>query len=185
MRIRAATDGDLANILAIHRAAFSDEPVADLTAALLCDPSTQPITSLLAWVDDTPVGHILFTAAHLQPETPHQISILAPLAVVPEWQRRGIGRSLITEGLALLALSGVSVVFVLGHPSYYPRFGFMPAGELGFAAPYPLSAKHQTAWMLRQLKGELPQSYVGRVRCAKTLEQPDYWPQSLEDEQLG
>lgn len=180
MSIRAATDADLANILAIHRVAFPDEPVADLTAALLSDPSAQPITSLLAWVDDTPVGHILFTAAHLQPETPYHISILAPLAVVPEWQRRGIGSSLITEGLALLGISDVSIVFVLGHPSYYPRFGFVPAGELGFAAPHPLSAKHQAAWMMRQLKGELPQPYVGRVRCAKTLEQPDYWPQSLE-----
>jgi len=173
--IRHTAEADFAGILSIHRAAFPGESVADLTAALLSDPSAKPVTSLLALADEKPVGHILFTAVHLQPEISRQASILAPLAVVPEWQRRGIGGRLVSEGLASLAQSGVGVVFVLGHPFYYLRFGFIPAGELGFAAPYPIPAKNAAAWMVLALEGGLPQPYAGTARCAKALDHPEHW----------
>jgi len=174
--IRQATDADLTDILSIHRSAFPDEPaVADLTSALLADPSARPLTSLVALADDKVIGHILFTAAHLQPETTHRVSILAPLAVLPEHQGLGIGGDLVSEGLSVLACSGVSIVFVLGHPTYYPRHGFRPAGELGFAAPYPIPEKDAGAWMVQGLGADLPRSYAGTVRCAKALDHPEYW----------
>ncbi len=173
--IRQATDADLPAILSIHGTAFPDESVADLTAALLSDPSAKPYLSLVARADDKPVGHILFTSAYLQPDISLQCAILAPLAVAPEWQGRGIGGSLITEGLAILARSGMSAVFVLGHPAYYPMFGFKPAGSLGFSAPYPIPAKNADAWMVLALDGELPKPYAGTVRCAKALDYPENW----------
>jgi putative acetyltransferase len=180
--IRRATDTDLPAILSIHRSAFPDEgSVADLTAALLCDPSAKPDLSLVALVDDKPVGHILFTAAYLQPGTAHRFSLLAPLAVTPERQRQGIGGRLIAEGLAILAQSGVSAVFVLGHPAYYPRFGFMPAGGLGFAAPYPIPAKNADAWLVLVLEGELSKPCGGKVRCARALDRPELWRESVAD----
>ncbi len=58
--------------------------------------------------------------------------------MIPEQQATGIGAALIKQGLALLKTSGVELVFVLGHPGYYPRSGFTPAGVLGFDAPYPI-----------------------------------------------
>jgi putative acetyltransferase len=173
--MRHATEADLADILSIHRSAFPDESVADLTLALLADPTARPLTSLVAVADNKVVGHILFTAAHLQPETTHRISILAPLAVMPEYQGLGIGGNLISEGLSVLACFGVSIVFVLGHPAYYPRHGFRPAGELGFAAPYPIPEKDARAWMAQGLGTDLPKPYAGTVRCAKVLDHPEHW----------
>lgn len=175
MIIRHTTDADLPGILSVHRAAFPDEPVADLTEALLADPSARPIISLIVLMDEKPVGHILFTAVHLKPETSHRASILAPLAVVPVYQRTGIGGMLVSEGLSNLARSGVNLVFVLGHPSYYPRFGFIPAGEKGFAAPYPIPEKNADAWMVLSLRGELPARYTGTVICAQVLDHPEHW----------
>ena len=65
--------------------------------------------------------------------------ILAPLAVKPVYQRRGIGGMLIKEGLHLLQAMGSEVVFVLGHKEYYPRYGFAThAAHLGYLPPYPM-----------------------------------------------
>jgi putative acetyltransferase len=173
--IRQGVDADLPGILSIHRAAFPSERVDDLTAALLGDPSARPVLSLVALADGGVVGHILFTAARLQPGLPYRCAILAPLAVAPQWQRRGIGGSLVAEGLTLLARSGIQAVFVLGHPAYYPRFGFKPAGRLGFAAPYPIPDENADAWMVLSLGGELPGPNIGTVRCAEAMDRPEYW----------
>jgi putative acetyltransferase len=174
MIIRRTTNADLKDILSIHQTAFPDESVADLTAALLSDRGAKPFTSLIA-LDGKAVGHILFTAAHLWPETPHRVALLAPLAVLPEVQRQGIGKALVYEGLLTLARAGENFVFVLGHPSYYPKFGFVPAGQLGFSAPYPIAKKHANAWMIKVLNGELPHSYTGTVQCAPSLDHPELW----------
>jgi putative acetyltransferase len=104
--------------------------------------------SLLAISDDKAIGHILFTKARIT-NSNNSISavILAPLAVIPDAQSRGVGGQLINKGLKLLSKLGVELVFVLGHPEYYPRHGFKTAGVLGFEAPYPIPEKHANAWM--------------------------------------
>jgi len=173
--IRQGSDADRPAILAIHRKAFPDESVDALTDALLADPTAEPMVSLVAVVDDKPVGHVLFTAAVLKPETAYRVSLLAPLGVIPDYQRQGIGGMLIAGGLACLRHAGVRLVFVLGHPAYYPRFGFVPAGERGFAAPYPIPAQHADAWMMHALCDGLPESYSGTVNCASALDRPEYW----------
>ena len=78
LSIRVALPSDLEDVLAIERSAFDSDEEANLVAALLEDPSAQPIMSLLAVAGDRPVGHILFTAAHLEPTAPLSISILGP-----------------------------------------------------------------------------------------------------------
>jgi len=175
MMIRRSTDADVEMILSIHHVCFPEEAVDELTAALLSDPSARPLVSLVAMEEDTLIGHVLFTAAHLVPESKYRISLLAPLAVLPDYQGRGIGGELVKEGLIHLARSGVDLVFVLGHPSYYPRFGFTPAGKLGFSAPYPIEEKNADAWMVLALNGELPRSCAGMVKCAKALDRADAW----------
>ena len=79
------------------------------------------------------------------------------------------------RGLTLLVESGCELVFVLGHPEYYPRFGFQPAGQLGFSAPYPILKENSGAWMVLELCGGTIGGVQGKVQCAAALDKPEYW----------
>jgi putative acetyltransferase len=176
MFIRETTLSDLDAILAVEDAAFGRDDVVGLTRDLLHDPTAIPALSLLAFDGDRPVGHILFTSARLEPSAPSAtLSILAPLAVIPEEQGNGVGGALIEYGLRVLSDAGVGLVFVLGHPGYYPRHGFAPAGCQGFDAPYPIPAKDADAWMVRELRPGLIGNLRGTVLCAEALDRPEHW----------
>lgn len=175
MEIREALESDHDDVINIEREAFGSEDEAELVAKLLLDPSAEPYLSLIAIDDQKPVGHILFTKARLEPKIPLSISILAPLAVIPKAQKKGVGGKLIEHGLKALAKSGVDLVFVLGHPEYYPRHGFKPAGILGFEAPYPIPSKNAAAWMVQELRDGIIGKYSGRVICSDVLNEPEYW----------
>ena len=126
-----------------------EDKEAELVRVLLVDPSAKPFLSLLTFKDKA-VGHILFTTARVtKTQDTALISILAPLAILPDFQKQGIGGRLIERGLKLLSKSGIDLVFVLGHPEYYPRYGFKPAGYLGFEAPYSIPDEHADAWMVQ------------------------------------
>ncbi len=176
LRIEEAAASDTDDVLAVERAAFGSDAEADLVQALLDDPTAQPRLSLVARDAHGAIGHVLFTAARLE-GWPHEapIAILAPLAVVPDAQRHGVGGALIERGLDLLRQSGVTLVFVLGHPDYYPRHGFEPAGRLGFEAPFPIPGADAGAWMVRALRPGLIGALVGTVRCADALNEAAYW----------
>jgi putative acetyltransferase len=173
--IEEASDSDLQAVLSVERRAFGSDEEPELVRNLLTDPSAQPLLSLLAREGGVPVGHVLFTAAHLDDRNVASMVILAPLAVVPDAQRLGIGGKLIARGLKLLSGSGVDLVFVLGHPEYYPRHGFEPAGRLGFIAPFPNPDEHADAWMVQALRPGLLGSTHGTVICADALNRPEYW----------
>ena len=174
MRITEAQDADLESVLSVERAAFGGNEEAELVRDLLGDPTAQPLLSLLAWEDGRAVGHILFTAARLEGASRDiAVAILAPLAVVPEAQRRGVGGGLIEDGVQRLREAGVELVFVLGHPEYYPRHGFAPAGDLGLAAPYPITP--QEAWMVKELGSDVLGSVQGTITCAEAMDKPEYW----------
>jgi putative acetyltransferase len=175
MTIREALDSDLDNVLSVERAAFGSDEEANLVRDLLADASAQPMVSLIAIHQNRVVGHILFTRAHLEPESPVSISILAPLAVVPDAQKQGVGSQLVEKGLEVLRQAGGDLVFVLGHPAYYPRFGFKPAGQLGFDAAYPIPEKNAGAWMVVPLRPDVIGAFSGKVICADTLNKPEYW----------
>ena len=176
MHIRKATEADLAHVLSVESAAFGYDKEAGLTRDLLKDPTALPALSLLAFEGDRAVGHILFTALGIEGgPSPAPMAILAPLAVIPEFQNTGVGGRLIEEGLRLLSESGVGLVFVLGHPGYYPRHGFRTAGRLGFEAPYPIPEKDADAWMVQELRPGLIGSFSGKLRCAEALDRPEHW----------
>lgn len=175
MIIRDALESELDDVLEVVNAAFGPEEVPELVRNLLVDQSAKPLLSLLAIRDDRPVGHVLFTAVHLEPGAPVKMSILAPLAVAPEFQRQGIGGRLVGHGLKVLGNSGVGLVFVLGHPEYYPRHGFRPAGAAGFEAPYPIPEENAEAWMVRELKPGIVGKWGGKVMCAESMNRPHYW----------
>ena len=176
MIIREATNTDLNDVLLIEKEAFGYDKEANLVKDLLTDPSAAPLYSLLAFDNDRAVGHILFTSARLENENNGTcISLLAPLAVIPGFQKRGIGGTLIERGLQLLTEAGGDLVFVLGHPGYYPRYGFTPAGVQGFEAPYPIPEKHADAWMVQELRPGVIGSVSGKVGCADMLHKPEHW----------
>lgn len=176
MHIREASELDLKDVLLIERLAFGHDKEANLVRDLLDDPSAKPILSLLSFENDRAVGHILFTTARLlDTKDTASIVILAPLAILPDAQRQGIGGKLIEQGLKLLSKSGVDLVFVLGHPEYYPRYGFKPAGQLGFEAPYPIPSEHANAWMLQALRPGVIGSVSGKVICSDALNKPEHW----------
>ena len=173
--IREAASTDMDDVLRVIRTAFDSDEEANLVQDLLLDETAEPIVSLLALQGDKALGHILFTKARMEPESSMSMSILAPLAVVPQSQHQGIGGRLVKRGCQTLSQSGTGLVFVLGHPAYYPRFGFKPAGELGFDAPYPVPAKDADAWMVKSLRSDASDTLRGKVIVADTLNKPEYW----------
>lgn len=179
MDIRKSTETDRAGIEKIHTTAFGKEKgpeIAELVNGLFDDTTAAPLLSLVAVENDLLVGHILYTKSLLTgTDTPASIRLLAPLAVLPEAQAKGVGSKLIKEGLKQLRNAGVDLVFVLGHPEYYPRCGFTPAGVLGFEAPYPIPDEHAGAWMVHALQDGVIGRVKGRVQCSKVLNQPQHW----------
>lgn len=178
MIVRRSGDSDINALLLVQGLAFGKDEgpvIIELVTNLLADPSARPLLSLVAVDEGATVGHVLFTRAQVTPSNDVAASILAPLAVAPPFQRQGIGGELIKEGLKLLSDYGVELVFVLGHPEYYPRYGFRPAGKLGFAAPYPIASEVAEAWMVQELSRGLIGSVKGKVVCAKALDRPAYW----------
>lgn len=116
----------------MNQAAFGQEVEARLVDLLRKEPGYGP--SLVAEVDGQVVGHVLFSRAEIACEdgVVREVSNLAPVGVFPEFQRQGIGSRLIRE-----AMSNISIpIIVLGHETYYPRFGFEPASEHGIAWSY-------------------------------------------------
>ncbi len=178
MIIRESKKSDLNDLLDVERQAFGDvegPEIVKLVSGLLIDPTAKPLLSLIAIKNDRTTGHILFTKACIDLKEQISSAILAPLAVVPDEQCRGIGGQLIEEGLRLLSESAVKLVFVLGHPDYYLRHGFQPAGVLGFETPYPIPEKDTGAWMVQELTPGFIGSVGGKVLCADTLNKPEYW----------
>ncbi len=178
MIIREAREADLAPLLETSREAFGEKEgpeIVELITNLLSDPTAQPLLSLVAVKDDQVVGHILFTSSQVSLSSDPVSVILAPLSVAPAFQRQGVGGKLIAEGLHLLSARGVGLVFVLGHPEYYPRHGFQTAGVLGFEAPYPILEKYTDAWMVQELSPGLIGTVKGKVSCAEMMDRPEYW----------
>ena len=174
MHIKETTD--LKDIFAVECAAFGHDEEAKLVEGLLKDSSAKPVHSLMAYDEERAVGHIVFTRIRLpEPYNRLAMSILAPLAVVPEYQKQGIGSKLVEKGLELLSGAGVDLVFVLGHIEYYPRFGFKPAGALGLDAPYPIPEEVAAAWMVLALSPGLIGVVKGKVICADALNKIEYW----------
>jgi predicted N-acetyltransferase YhbS len=179
MRIRRSVPADVDDISTLHVRAFGcDEGpvIANLVRDLFDDPGALPLYSFVA-ADETEItGHILFSRVWIDgPGENYRAQILAPLAVAPKHQGTGVGSRLIGFGLDELKKAGTELVFVLGHPGYYPRTGFVPALPLGLAAPHRIPAEHADAWMVQFLRGGLAGEVKGCVRCCEALDDPRHW----------
>ena len=124
--IRDEQPGDVLSIRDVNVRAFEHEQEANLVDALRSGDGV--LLSLVATVNDRLVGHILFSpivVGHTRG------AALAPMAVLPEHQRQGVGSELVRTGIQRLTDAGCPFVIVLGHSDFYPRFGFRPASVRG------------------------------------------------------
>ncbi len=135
--IRKEENRDRKLVSLIYKAAFGQPTEADLVEAL--HKSCPERMALVAEEHGQVVGHILFTPATITTDG-GRISTgmgLAPIAVTPDLQDQGIGSRLVKTGLTILKEQHCPFVIVLGHPLYYPRFGFVPAAQLGIRCQWP------------------------------------------------
>ena len=133
--IREEQTQDMPEIRQVNIEAFGQPQEADIVDKLRDDCGD--LLSLVAAVDNRVVGHILFSPVTLETQegTIHG-SGLAPMSVLPKYQRQGIGSQLVRDGIAGLKSRGCPFIIVLGHPEYYPRFGFEPASRHGIRSEW-------------------------------------------------
>lgn len=143
--IREQTDADSAAVYAVNSTAFPSEDEARLVEQLRAQ--AKPCYSLVAELIDKPekqspttsskiIGHILFSPVELENYSNLKLMGLAPMAVLPEHQNKNIGSQLVEAGLQHCRENEMGAVVVLGHPEYYPRFGFKPASHFDTKSEY-------------------------------------------------
>ncbi len=139
MQIRAEQPEDVSAIHAVNVAAFGRENEADLVDRLRGVANTLTFVAIASdQASDQIVGHIFFSPVAIDGKCPEGLVMLglAPLAVLPQYQRQGIGSLLIKYGLEQCRQLGCQAVVVLGYPAYYSRFGFVTAKEYGLKCEY-------------------------------------------------
>ena len=135
IKVRVERPDDIVDIHKVNEKAFGQPTEAELVNALRegCDE----YISLVATIDERVVGHILFTPVTIIREGGVMRGMgLAPMAVLPGFQRNGIGSRLVQDSIDILRESTCPFIIVLGHPAYYPRFGFEPASGHGISCQW-------------------------------------------------
>lgn len=136
--IRREVTADHAAVRTVNERAFERNDEADLVDGLRAN--ARPYISLVAEIDGKVVGHILFSPVEIESLDGNFPALgLAPMAVLPESQNQAIGSALVRRGLEECLHLDQEVVVVLGHPNYYPRFGFVPAKTKGLSSEYPVA----------------------------------------------
>jgi putative acetyltransferase len=140
VKLRPASRDDFEMIEAVHRAAFSICEFGyngEGSLARELHEAGDSLVSLLAMAEGIPVGHVLFSRMQVDGDgQPLIAAMMAPLGVVPMWSRKGVASQLVKAGLAALKVQGVQLCFVVGHPTFYQRFGFSPEASRPFTSPY-------------------------------------------------
>jgi putative acetyltransferase len=175
MEVRAEKPEDIEVIRRVNVAAFGRESEADLVDQLRGVAST---FSFVAVEVEQIVGHIFFSPVAI-PQSGRSANTgqcaedllvlgLAPVAVLPDYQRQGIGSLLIQHGLKECARLGFKSVVVLGSPAYYPRFGFIPAKKKGLGCEYPVP---EEAFMVLELESGALEGSFGMVKYRSEFNQ--------------
>jgi len=175
MHIRKATIEDTESIRNVYRQAFNSSEtrwVSDLAISLLNENTPVKTISLVAIENNEIVGHTAFSPVFLKSTNEHFAYILAPLAVSPEFQKNGVGTSLVKYGLDILSSMGSFIVFVYGDPQYYARFGFKTDLAQNFTPPYTL--QFPEGWHTLKLNSAVFPG-GGKITCVDSLNKPELW----------
>jgi len=155
--IRPERENDTLKIREVNDSAFGQKNEGILIERLRQTENFIPELSLVAELNDEIIGHILFYPVIIRSPTSKFRSIsLGPMAVSPEYQRQGIGSQMVKEGLETAKTLGHKSVIVVGHPEYYPRFGFKPASQWKIKVPFdvPDEAFLALELVIDELKGK-------------------------------
>jgi putative acetyltransferase len=158
MKVRAEKPEDLEAIRQVNIAAFGKDSEANLVERLRGVSST---FSFVAVEFEQIIGHIFFSPVKIESADDLLVLGLAPVAVLPDNQRQGIGSLLIQHGLKECARLGFKAIVVLGSPKYYPRFGFTPAKDKGLGCEYPCPDE---AFMVLELESGALAGCAGTVK---------------------
>ena len=157
--VRLEQPQDAVAVREINDQAFGSPLEGRIVERLRAEPGS---ISLVATIDDLVVGHILFTAVGVEPPLEFRVAGLGPMSVRPEHQRAGVGGQLIRAGLEVCRQHGYSAVVVVGHPEYYPRFGFEPAHTRGLTLPdFDVP---QEVFMVAELEAGVRERLKGAIR---------------------
>lgn len=146
--IRQESPADYKAVSQVIQAAFKPMAISDQTEHLIMhrlrgSEAFIPELSLVAVVEDEIVGHILLTEIQIKSDDQTSPSLaLAPVSVLPTCQRQGVGSRLILEAHRIAKKLGYTSIVLLGHPSYYPRFGYRQASEFGITLPFETQGEH-------------------------------------------
>lgn len=159
IKIRPLRPSDLQQVYALIEAAFRDDPHSDqdessLVERLLFSPASIPTLSLVALQDDKIAGYIL--VSRVQIKTDHgdiPYLSMAPVAVHPAYQRNGIGGELILQVHKNAAKLGEAGIVLIGHNTYYPRFGYQSARDVGISFPFDIPEEY---CMVKPIGNQLP-----------------------------
>jgi putative acetyltransferase len=161
IQIRAERNGDQEAIRQINDSAFKGDNESRLVDAIRNSELFVPELSLVAVAEGKLIGHILLSIVYINSDEGEIPTLaLAPMAVVPEHQNKGVGTLLVEEGLKRAEDQGFKHAVVLGHPGFYPKFGFVAASTKGIESPFPVPdevfmALEIKEGSLNQVKGKL------------------------------
>lgn len=169
LTIRPETSQGIDLVHHLNQPAFGRRQEADLVDKIR--KRGMLTTSLVAVQDGQVIGHIAFSPVVVESEPSNwEATVLGPLAVLPEFQRKGIGSKLVYAGLDECRRLGHIIVVFAGHPEYYPRFGFVPAKARGIDCEIEVPDE---AWMIKELKEDALAGRHGKVIFQKEFREAE------------
>ncbi|WP_372922565.1 GNAT family N-acetyltransferase [Roseovarius sp.] len=146
--------------------------IGELVRNLLRGTGEKDLFVFTAEEDGMIIGGIVFSRLSYEKDE-RTVFVLAPVAVAPEQQGRGIGQKLLNHGLAALRSAGIDIAVTYGDPNYYAKVGFIPISEAGAPAPFPLN--HPEGWLAQSLTNRAMAPLKGPSRCVDALNDPAFW----------
>lgn len=166
MNIRAEKWEDEEEIYQINQLAFNGHDEGKLVDNIRSTDAFIPELSLIAEKNNIIVGHILFSHIHIMSRKEWPSLALAPMAVLPAYQKKGVGTALIQEGLKRARAMGFPSVIVLGHKDYYPKFGFEKASKWGIKCPFKVADEN---FMAKELFTAALDGKPGTIRYSEVF----------------
>jgi len=159
--IRKEEEKDYKNIFNVNKLAFGQEEESNLVDKIRNSKNFIPDLSIVAELNNRLIGHILFSKIEILGSSVFNTLALAPMAVIPEFQRQGVGSELIKKGIKKAKELGFDSIIVLGHKDYYPKFGFKEASRWKIKCPYKVP---QEAFMAIELTEKALEGKAGTVK---------------------